>query len=289
MKKNIVQGLVAVAGLASAASSLLAQAPSSAQVWDVQFVVDNSGPFAQGPNATQVGITIYARVGILPNTSASGQSNFGVAKVGGSGSATTGFRMVFSDALSAGLGLNQGNVQRGATGDIDGRAITDTNGNPLTGTFGAFRGGFTPQVSPNFVGSNTANTNGNVNNPATGSSSIFNLAHGRSLNFGSEGSGPVGAATASDNNPGNLTGGLTPVYRMYFFPREDTSLLAVRNINVTVSGIQVRYVFALNGSNASSTSDLALGNRTFSFQVPTPGAAALAGLAAVAGFRRRRA
>ncbi|MGD9688974.1 MAG: hypothetical protein AB7K52_01530 [Phycisphaerales bacterium] len=59
------------AALASAAligMQALAQAPSTAQVWDVRFVADSDGAFAAGPSATQVGITICARVRILPST-----------------------------------------------------------------------------------------------------------------------------------------------------------------------------------------------------------------------------
>lgn len=288
MKKNVVQGLVAVAGLASVTASVLAQAPASAQVYDVQFVVDSTGPYAQGPNATQVGITIMGRVGILPNTSAAGTNNFGLSRIGGAGSATSGFRMVFNDALSAGLGLNQGSVGRGNTADIDGRALTDTSGNALQGHFAPFRGSFNPQVFPAFLGSNTDGPNGNVNNPATGAPSLFNVVGSRQFNFGADGTGAHGVATAVDNVPGNLVGDLVPVYRLYYIPREDTSTQAVRNITVNVSNIGFRYIYGLNGTNGSAGTGTTITARTFSFQVPTPGAAALAGLAAIAGFRRRR-
>ncbi|MGD9689208.1 MAG: hypothetical protein AB7K52_00335 [Phycisphaerales bacterium] len=290
MKKSVVQGLVAVAGFAAAASSVLAQAPSSAQVWDVRFVVDQSGPYAEGAFATQVGITVYARVGILPNGSASGTANLGVSRVGGSGTATSGFRMVFTDAFSGGLGLGQGEVSQGNTADIDGRALSDTNGNPLTGSFAPFRGSFSPQAFPAFLGSNADPSNGNTSNPATGSPSLFNVIGGRQFNFGSEGTGAHGnAATAVDSNPANLIGDLVPVYRLYYVPREDGSNPLGRLITVTVSGIQARYIYGLQGTNGQSGGTVNLPGQTFTFRVPTPGAAALAGLAMVAGLRRRRA
>lgn len=284
MNKNCVRGLFAVAGLAVSASSLLAQAPSSAQVWDVRFVVDSTGAFAQGPNATAVGITIQARVGILPNTAASGTNNFGISRIGGSGSATSGFRVVFTDALSAGLGLNQGTLARGETG----QGINDTSGNPLAGHFSAFRGSFNPQTGPAFVGSNTDPGNGLLVNPATGTPVLANLVGSRSFNFGSEGSGPQGVATASDNNPANLVGSYAPVYRMIFFPREDLTPQGIRTITVAVSGQTGRYGHTLSGSNLS-TAQSTIPNIAFSFQVPTPGAAAVAGLGVLALARRRRA
>jgi len=76
--KRTVSMVVAASGTAIMfAVPALAQAPATAQVWDVRFVVDSTGPFAAGPTATQVGITMFARVGILPNTTASGTNNFG--------------------------------------------------------------------------------------------------------------------------------------------------------------------------------------------------------------------
>ncbi|MGD9689210.1 MAG: MYXO-CTERM sorting domain-containing protein [Phycisphaerales bacterium] len=255
------------------ASALLAQAPSSAQQWEVRFVVDSSGAFAQGPNATAVGITMEARVTILPNGSASGTANLGISRVGGSGTATSGFRITFTDALSAGAGLNQGSVEQGATG----QAFNDTNGNPITGHFSAFRGSFSPQSFPQFMGSNTDPGNGIAVNPATGSPILTNLVGSRQFNFGSDGSGPVGA------------GEFTPIYRMIFFPREVLTADGIRNITVAVTGMSARYVYGLQGTNAQTGSTVNLPGVNFSFQVPAPGAAAVAGLGVLALGRRRRA
>lgn len=285
MNKNVVRGLFAVTGLAVSASSLLAQAPSSAQVWDIRFVADSSGAFAAGPSATAVGITIFARVGIMANSSTSGTNNFGVSRVGGAGSATSGFRVTFTDALSAGLGLSQGTIGMGATG----QAFPDTNGNPIAGHFSAHRGSFNPVVGPAFMGSNTDPGNGLYFNPATGPVIAANMVGSRSFNFGSDGSGPLGVcATALDANPANLVGDLVGVYRMVFFPREDLSPQGVRNITVTVRGQSARYGHTLNGTNLS-TAQRTIGDIDFSFQVPTPGAAAVLGLGVLALGRRRRA
>jgi hypothetical protein len=124
-----------VHGSASAQSP----APATAQVWDVRYVVDSSGPFAAGPAATQVGITIFARVGILPNTASSGTNNLGVSRVGGPTS-------IFSvtDPAAALAGQSQGSLLRGRTFEIDGRDLNDVAGQPLEGMFAPFRTGFAP-------------------------------------------------------------------------------------------------------------------------------------------------
>lgn len=273
MNKNVVRGLFAVAGLAVSASALLAQAPTSAQQWEVRFSVDSSGAFAQGPSATAVGITMEARITILANTSASGTNNFGISRVGGAGSATSGFRITFTDALSAAGGLNQGSIAMGATG----QGINDTSGNPLAGHFSPYRGAFTPQTGPLFVGGNNDPANGNFSNPATGTPILSNLVGGRNLNYGSDGSGPQGV------------GEFAPVYRMVFFPRQDFTAAAVRNVTVAVTGASARYLFAVNGTFGSTGPNFTIPAANFSFQVPTPGAAAVAGLGALALGRRRRA
>ncbi len=269
MNKNVVRGLFAMAGLAVSASAALAQAPSSAQVWEVRFVVDSSGAFAAGPSATAVGITMEARVSILANTSATGTNNFGISRVGGANGT---FRVTFTDALSAGGGLNQGSVAQGATG----QAFNDTNGNPIAGHFSPFRGSFQPQQGPNFMGPNSEPNNGVANNPATGSPFLTQLVGSRAFNYGSDGTGAYGA------------GEFAPVYRMVFFPRPDFTGNAVRNVTVAVTGMSARYIHTVNGTLGVAATAVNLAPQNFSFQVPTPGAAALLGLGALAGLRRRR-
>ncbi len=284
MSKNFVRGMLAVVGAASAASSVMAQAPASAQVWDVRFVVDNSGPFSQGINATQVGITMYARVGILANASASGTRNFGPSRIGGNA-----FRITFTDALSAGGGLNQGSVAQGGTADIDGRNLTDTNGNALAGHFAPFRGSFAPQVAPLFLGANSEPVNGSANNPATGSPFLTNVVGSRALNYGSDGTLAAGNAVAVDSNAANLVGDLVPVYRLYYFPRADFTLNAIRDVTVNVTNLSARYLHSLSGAFGTAAAAINLPNQSFSFRVPTPGAAALVGLGGLVAARRRRA
>lgn len=270
MNKNVVRGLFAMAGLAVSASAALAQAPSSAQVWEVRFTVDSTGAFAAGPSATAVGITMEARVSILPNTAASGTNNFGISRIGGSNGV---FRVTFTDALSNGQGLNQGSVQQGATG----QAFTDTSGNPLAGHFSPFRGSFNPQSGPLFLGANSDPNNGVVNNPATGSPFLTQLVGSRALNFGSDGTQAYG------NGPD-----FVPVYRMIYFPRPDFTGNAVRDVSVAVTGMSARYIHTVSGTFGSAAAAVNLPNQNFSFQIPTPGAAALLGLGALAGLRRRR-
>lgn len=283
MTKTVVRSIVAVAGATLTVSAALAQAPSSAQVWDVRFVVDTSGPYVPGPSATQIGITMYARVGILPNSSATGTTNFGISRIGGST-----FRITANDALSAGLGVSQGTFSLGHTTDIDGLNQVDTNGDALAGHFAAYRGSFAPQIGPNYLGSNGDAANGQPNNPATGSPFVTNVIGSRALNFGAGGIGPQGVATASDSNPANLVGDLVPVYRVYYFPRADFTGDAVREVVVNVTNMSARYIHTLNGSFGTAAAAVNLPAQTFRFQIPTPGAAALMGLGALATLRRRR-
>lgn len=282
--------LSALAGLAIAAggATALAQAPSSAQVWDIRMVVDETGPYAPGLNATQVGITIMARVGILPNTSASGTNNFGVSRIGGAGTATSGFRVIYLDPESAAAGLGNGRVSQGLTADIDGRSLLDTNGNALAGHFAPFRGSATPQVGPLFLGSNSDAGNGQVGAGAN-QNRLFNVVGSRQFNYGSDGSGPQGAAIAVDSNPESLIGDLAPVYRMYYFPVAG----GPREITIQTLGVTGRYITQVIGSLATSggNTPYEVGEAVFPlgrFVIPSPGAGALVVLVGLAALRRRR-
>jgi hypothetical protein len=289
VNKHVVQGLVALAGLASAVSVASAQAPTTAQVWDVQFVVDSAGPFAAGPSATAVGITMVARVGIRENTSQFGTANFGVARVGGNGTATSGFRMTFVDALSAGQGLSQGTLGRGntATGPFADIPRTDTSGDPLAGAYFPFREGFSAGGLPN-AGENENPFNGNFVTNAAGNPVFTALTLSRSRGWNTVPQ-PQGVATL--DGAGNIVSGeYAPIYRFLYIPREDLTLQAVRQIAVTVQGATARYTFDVQGDNGlTSTTNYPLPTQTFTFTVPSPGAAALVSLAGLAALRRRRA
>ncbi|MBL8756827.1 MAG: hypothetical protein JNK35_00180 [Phycisphaerae bacterium] len=282
--KRTVSMVVAASGTAIMfAVPALAQAPATAQVWDVRFVVDSTGPFAAGPTATQVGITMFARVGILPNTSATGTANFGVSRVGGAPGV---FRWRFHDNVADAATVSQGTIHRGLTMEIDSRQLLDTAGHALAGHFAPFRGSFNPQVAPLYLGANDDPNNGTFFNVPIGQPQVTQLVGARGLNFGSDGSKPVGVATALDGNPANLLGKLTPVYRLYYVP--SAASFGVRTISASVSGMSGRYRhhdFFFDPAAAA----VPLPDQTFTFMVPAPGAGALMVLAGLTWAWRRRA
>jgi uncharacterized protein (TIGR03382 family) len=277
------------------ASAQVGGAPTSAQVWDVRWIVDSSGPFAEGPSATAVGLTLVARVGIRPNTGVIfPTANFGVSRIGGAGSPSSGFHVTFSDALSAGLGLSQGTLQQGATAqgpfaeaprnDADGNV--PATGQPLAGAFFPFREAFSTGGLPN-PGSNADAFNGTLDNPATGTPSFSNLTVDRARGWNTV-TTPLGVATL--DAAGNITGGdYAAIYRLIYIPREDTTPQGIRNITMTTSGASARYIFNVSGDFATGSGNFNIPTFTTTFQVPGPGAAALMGLAGLAAMRRRRA
>jgi len=279
VKINASLVLVA-AGCLAMASAALGQAPSTAQVWDVRFVLDSSGPYVPGPSSTQVGITIFARVGILPNTSLTGTTNFGMSRVGGQL-----FRMTIQDAFAANTGSRQGVLALGHTGDVSGESLTDTNGQPLAGHFPAFRGSFAPQVGPNYLGVNSDPANGSVNNPAMGSPFVTNVVGSRALNYGAGGIGPQGAAIAPNADPLNLMGDLAPIYRIYYFPDAEGG---EREISLSMTSMSGRYIHTVQGIFGTAAPARSLPDQSITFTVPSPGAGALAALMGLAGCRRRR-
>jgi hypothetical protein len=285
MNRCAVSGLLAAAGLASTAAVSLAQAPTSAQVWDIRFLVDQDGPFAEGSGATAVGITLLARVGIRPNSGLGGTNNFGVARVGGAGTPTIGFLMTFSDAVSAGLGLSQGTIAPGVTaiGPFAEAPRNDSSGDPVAGTFFPFRDAFTPGGFPD-AGDNDNPFNGAFSNPPTGSLLVTSIQHGRARGWNTVPT-PLGVATL--DAAGNITGGdYAAVYRFLYTPRAGGP---DRDIDVNITGMSARYIFAVNGDLGSTGPVFNLPNMTFQIHIPGAGAAALMGLACLAAMRRRRA
>jgi hypothetical protein len=250
-----------------------AQAPATAQVWDVRYIADSTGPFAAGPSATQVGITIYARVGILPNTTGSGTQNLGVARVGGTAS-----RLTFSEES----GAAQGSVRRGLTADIDGQMLTDLLGRPLDGFFGPFRGSFPPGAFGTY-GNNDDPSNGIINNTSAGSSSISGLLGGRRElpPFG-----VVGAATPTTNDPAGLVGEPTTIFRAYYIPTLDSG--NTRTVQLFATGFTARNCYSVALNNFFAAPSVPIPDQTITFLVPGPGVAGVACLGAVALSRRRR-
>lgn len=112
---------------------------------------------------------------------------------------------------------------------------------------------------------------------------MTNVIGSRSLNFGSDGSGPQGVATAVDNNPANLQGEYSAVYRMYYFPRP-----GAETITLNVTNMSARYVHAINGTFSTAAPAVNLPNQSITVSIPAPGAGALVGLMGLAALRRRR-
>lgn len=242
MPRSLFAGLLVAAGASVAVAQ---QAPSTAQVWEVAFTPDTTGAAVPGELATQVGITMFARVSILPGTH--NTANFGISRVGGAA-----FRMTFVDDHAAALGGNQGSIGRGQTRAIDGReTLVDISGSPLAGMFAPLRGSFQPQVAPLFLGSNTELNNGQITNPATGNPFVSNVIGSRAINYGSEGTGPYG------------TSALVPIYRVVFFPAPGPP----RSIRMDATSIGARYLFAVNGSNGSPSTAITLPNQSITFRV----------------------
>jgi hypothetical protein len=270
---------VAAASLlvAASASAAFSQAPATAQVWDVRYIVDTSGPFSAGPTATQVGITIFARVGILQNTSGTGTGNLGPSRVGG-------FSAVFSvtDPAAAAAGSSQGTLSQGLTRDVDGNTFLDTLGRPLAGHFAPFRSSFSPGI-PGIFGSNDEDLNGQFVNPLIGPPTATRVVGSRPphvVPFGA-----LGIATAVDSNPANLIGDLTPVYRFYYTPAHGD--LGPRQVTFSAASVDVRYVISDTPLVRASIA-IPIPDQTVTFLVPGPGAGALALAAGLLAARRRR-
>ncbi|MGD9688652.1 MAG: dockerin type I repeat-containing protein [Phycisphaerales bacterium] len=245
MRTRLESALVPVGlSLAGAAAALAQPAPSTAQMWEVVFAADESGPLAAGPDVTAVGITMSARITILPGTH--NTANFGISRVGGAL-----FRMTFVDEFAAGQGLSQGSLGRGETRAVDARTLIDTAAQPLAGMFAPLRGSFQPQVAPMFLGSNTEANNGQFTNPVTGSPFVTNVIGGRTFNFGADGTGPYGHMER------------VPVYRVVYTPRPGPP----RMVRVDVTNIGARYIYAVSGSTGQAASAVTLPNQSLVFQV----------------------
>lgn len=313
MKKNIVLGLLSVAGLAGQALAQQAvAAPTSAQRVETRFMIERFAPdgvtllstnfasnlahlatpitYDTNVAVGRVDITYQGRVGILPNSA--GTDNLGISRLGGAGSATTGGRIFFVDAVSQAGGLNQGTVSLAVS---SGNA---TGAVPARGLYGPFRGTLLGW-SPTAGGSNTDTNNGVVSNTATGSPVVYNFTGGRTTNFGNttenygantdgfNGSGGIAGAATIDGT--TLAGDFASYYKISYTPRQDFSANPARLINAQAQGQSLRYIFKYNGGgSASNGASVNLANTLINFAVPTPGAAALMGLGGLTMLRRRR-
>lgn len=249
---------LAAAGMGSAA---LAQAPASAQVWDVRFRVEGAGP-----DVNAVTITLLARVGIKPNSSGSGTANLGVSRVGGP--LNTFVLSAVDPSAAAGASFFERGVVPGLAAD----------GAANLGTYSEFRQGFAPAGTNGF---NTDPQNGQLS-VAGNTARVTSLVQSRQTGFNGV---PLGVATL--DAAGAITGGeYAEVYRLVYYPKFGDT----RDISVSVTGLSARYLFAnQGGGNASAGTAVNLPNQSFTFQVPAPGAAAVIGVAGLAAARRRRA
>jgi len=274
--------LLAAGAIAGLTSVVTAQAPASAQVWDVRFVVDTTGP-NRIPTAsdrgagTAIGITMFARVSILANTSASGTANLGVSRVGGNNAV---FFMSVADGNAGGIGTRDMTV--GATGE----AGNDSLGNPLAGHFRPFRGSFAPAGS----GGDNANLSNGRQTDVSGSPALTSVVGSRAFGYNGV---PLGVATG--NTPASLVGDYVAVFRFLYIPAfynraSNAALGTFPSVTLSVTGMSARYLYQDNGAGtATAAAQVNLPNQTVTFQVPTPGAAALVGLGGLLAARRRRA
>jgi len=273
---------LACIALAGSAAVATAQAPSSAQVWEVRFVADSTGPLSAGPTATAVGITMQARIALLPNTVPSGQTNLGVSRAGGPDDV---FRITANDPAGT-TGFTHGSLAHWftdetrrlnpETGAVDPEGVvtllTDTSGEALRGHFAAFRGSFAPQVPPLFLGSNAEPNNGLVRTDDQGRPYLTRLVVGRALAFGTEGSGALGAATIGPG--GELVGDFADIYRLVYFP--DPASSSVRDVTLHATGMTGRYIYNFVGGTFTQVAQaVVLQNRSVTFTVPAPSAGAL--------------
>ncbi len=273
MNRNLVRGVLSLVGVAGLAAAANAQAPATAQVWDVRFVVNRHVP-NETDVTTRVSITMMARVAILPNGSASGTTNLGVSRVGGA----NGSLFIQASDAPATIDPDPSIFTRGLSS-----LGNDAGGNPLTGHHSPFRGAFPPSGS----GGNNSDVNNGIFSVVAGTTArLTSIVGTRQVGF--DGS-LLGVATGT--GPGDLVGDYTPIYTFDFLPKE----AAARTITVTVTGLSARYLFAdqrgpgQDVGNASGAPAVNLPNQSFQFRVPTPGAAAVLGLGGLVIARRRRA
>lgn len=302
MNKTVLASLLAVAG--SAAS---VQAQAIYQI-EARLVVDGSADaptgagidaFLPGPQATRVGITVQARMLQTASSTLSGGGNYGIGVMTNSGSGTLVAKFTHNDTTFSG-----GTYQPFARGRVS--TSLGGDGLALAGAFGGpenardFRGlpgaavitGTAADVnSLQGNGAGADGTNAQSNNgffPAGGQlMQYFGVSvNGLVQNPGTVGTTPIAIGTFSP---------WYNLYRIYFDPKPNNTD-PVRDVTVSLQA-RIQGLVRWTGSAFSTGSATNGGLReytganvlTATFQVPTPGAAALLGLGGLIAGRRRRA
>ncbi len=318
MNKNVVIGLIGVAGLSSMAVAQSGTAPTANQTWETRYQIQRFGlggellstsigasgssglidtgtgvAYATDVSVGSVLITLQGRVAIRrPAGSTFSTTNLGIGRLAGPNTGTNPlFRLSFVDSVSQAAGLSQGTIGRGATGEGN-----DNSGLALTGAYSPFRAAFITggAADADNVGRNSDSNNGIFSNPANGTLVASGITAGRGFFEGAFGGAAFAVGSGGVSETGDL--GATPFANYYTFsytPRftpgavnpdvNNPRLVAVSSIGQTA-----QYIFSLSGNLASSGALFRIPDFNFSFAVPTPGAAALLGLGGLVIGRRRR-
>jgi len=295
---TVLAGLLAVAGSASTVNA-------QAFTIEARLVVDGSADaptgagidtFLPGAQATRVGLTLQARLRQNATSTTSGVGNYGIGGVTNPAASNLAKFTHNDTTFSGGTYQPFGRGRVGTTIGFDGLAQAGAFGAESgrdfrAGAITAISGGGTADVNslrgndPQATGTNADSANGFF--PATGAELRFIQATVPSVGSGL-GTSPLFAV-----------GTFSPwynLYRVYFDPKPNTSD-PVRNVTVSffgrflgvtrfVSSPVAQYTL---GNPSGLTGGLLDTTVTATFQVPTPGAAALLGLGGLLAARRRRA
>jgi hypothetical protein len=258
------------------------------------------------------------------SVSPASQRNYGINRLGGTGSvgaagglSSTGFFLRFTDPSAyTAAGVSPHSVSRAETGETrGGNPILDVANNPnistepvgytgespINGTFAAYRVGFTPQGAEFAQGSNFDGNNGSIQNPAAGLAPavLAGLTGVRNTNFGGDGTNAFLGQGTLDAGNAIVGGAFSNYYKMSYNPKVDFSnvdsqvyrqVTVLQGNGTAAAPARPSYMHQRNTSTSySATNGPRYANDSFSFFVPTPGSAALLGLGAIAGLRRRRA
>jgi MYXO-CTERM domain-containing protein len=265
---------------------------------EAQLVVDGDAlaptgagidTFLPGAQATRVGLTLMARVRQNNNITTSGVGNYGIAGVNNASSSNP-TRFTHNDTTFSG-----GTYQPFGRGRVSTTLGTDSL--PLAGAFSEPRnfrkGAIDTPLTPGVADINTLNTNqaGATGTNAPSANGFFPAAGAQlsgiaaiAYNLGNTDLGTTSVASLGTFSP------WYNIYRVYFDPKPNASD-PVRDVTVSFFGrfFAATRFFGGNytfGGQTGATLDTTV---SATFQVPTPGAAALLGLGGLLAARRRRA